>query len=35
MTDNLLQNENLAKEILERLRDFTEEVVWKTKGMNH
>jgi len=32
MTDNLLQNDNLAKEILERLRDFTKEVVWKTNS---
>ncbi len=35
MTDDLLKNEKLAKEILERLRDFTKEVVWKTNRMNH
>ena len=32
MKDNLLKNDKLAKEVLERLRDFTKEVVWKTNS---
>lgn len=36
MKDNLLKNDHLAKEILERLRGFTKKVVRKpiTNGFN-